>query len=170
MNKKYWWLLGAAALGAIPLLLSFLSLRWYLLYPYPLVPTAILMLLLMHSLGWSPTGYLLILLGPVLLFVSSPSLFFGKARLSRKNFLVLVILSVLEIVYLVLTWRSGYKYVPGVRYTNLTIVLSVVWLVVLWLMFSIARRLQSYRVVFAYQLLLVLWLLMYAFPWFGEMP
>lgn len=170
MSRSLSWLLGSVTLGLVGFLLTFLSLRWYLLYPYPLVPTIILMLLLMRSLGWSPMAYLLFLLGPTLFFLSSPSLAAGKERLSKRDFWVLAILSVLEISCLALTWRGGYKYVPGPAYTNLTIVLSLVWLVALWLIFAFARRHQSYRTKFVYHFVFVLWLLTYAFPWLGEMP
>ncbi|MHB8411816.1 MAG: hypothetical protein ACYDDI_07695 [Candidatus Acidiferrales bacterium] len=170
MNRKLCWIFGATALGLVSLLLPNLSLRWYLLYPYPLIPTTVDMLLTMRALGPSPMEYFLLLLGPILFLVSSPPLTFKKAQLSRKDFWVLLVFSALEVLCLALTWRGGYRYVPGPRYTDLTVVLSVFWLAALWLAFVLARRRKSYAAIFAYHFIFVLWLLMYAFPWFGEMP
>lgn len=170
MNSRLCWAFGAAALGLASVLLPHLSLRWYLLYPYPLVPTITLILLSLRSLGWSPTAYLLVFLGPILFFISSPRLVSGEARLCRKDFWILLVFSALDVLCLTLTWRGGYRYVPGPTYTNLTIVLSLFWVAVLWVIFVLARRRQSYWTIFAYHFVFVLWLLIYAFPWFGEMP
>ena len=171
MKVRLRWILAAILLGLDSALLPLISLRWYLLYPFPAIP-------MLFWLSWMSKyethlrygQCLAFLVGPALFFLSSPSLLLGKARLSKRTFWTLLALTFLDIATLLFTWRDGYKYVPGERYTNLTIIGSCVWLSVVWLLFRVAKRRQSYWTIFAYHFVFALWLLTNAFPWFGEMP
>ncbi|MFI5125395.1 MAG: hypothetical protein ACHQJX_01060 [Candidatus Acidiferrales bacterium] len=166
MKTKPPWISAAIILGLVAAVFPWNCPQHYLLYPC----ATISMIPAMALSYWPSIRYVSFVLGPVLFFASSPSLLLGKAHISRKDFWILLVFSALEVLCLALTWRGGYRYVPGPRYTDLTVVLSVFWLAALWLVFALARRRKSYGTIFAYHFIFVLWLLMYAFPWFGEMP
>jgi hypothetical protein len=169
VRDRLCWPAAAIVLGLASALLPNLSLGWYLLYPYPLIPS-LFWLSLGDLLGMLFTSCLAFVMGPIFLFVASPSLFGGVARTSKKDFWVLIAFSILEVVYLLVSWKGGYKYVPGPSWTNLTILISLLWLVVVWFFYQRAKRSQSYRSCLVYKFAFVLWLIVYAFPWLGEMP
>jgi hypothetical protein len=168
-TKLYWWI-AAVVLGLAFALLPSLSLRWYWIYPFPLIPSVFWMVVADAIRSQLLTGCIAFCLGPAMFLLASPALFRGEAKISRASLRALLALTVLEIADVALTRHGGYQYVPGRTLTNLTIVGSVIWLLALWLLFAAARVLQSYPWTLAYNFGLVLWLLVYAFPWLGEMP
>lgn len=162
MKLRLWWASGAFVLGLDAALMLINCPRFYLLCPCP----AIFML----SLLFLPRShYVAFALGPILFFLSSPSLLLGKPRVAKTHVGMLVGFAALEAVYFVGGSQSGYEAFPGPLWTNLVIVGSFIWLSALFLLLRAARKRQTVAWMFAYHFLFALWLITYAFPWLGEM-
>jgi hypothetical protein len=126
--------------------------------------------MLLSNFGQAVGWIFSLFMSPALFYLASPSLFRGMAQISKSHLWTLGIFSLLEVIFLATSWKFGYQYVPGPERTRLTIVISIVWLAGLWVLFLNAKKRQTYPAVFAYVFTFVLWLVGYAFPWFGEMP
>jgi len=168
-RNRLWWLAGAVVSGLAFALLPLLSMRWYVLYPYPLIPMDF-WLLLIDRLGRSVTGCLAFLAGFGIFTVASPTLARGKAKVSKANLIGLGILSVLQVAYFIALWKDGIRDEPGPAVLKLLSATSILWLAIVWLFLRRAWIGQSYSAALTYHLVLVLWLLVYAFPWIGKMP
>ena len=131
----------------------------YVLYPFPLH---------LAMLAFE-TPWLLLIPGPVSLALVSPQLFKGDCRLKRRSFWSLLVLTILDIVYIGYGWRDGLHY-QGVLATRLVGMVTVAWVLVVWTLFVLARRKQTYFWSLAFHFCLCFWFIAYCFPWLGEMP
>ena len=145
-----------------------LSLRWYFFYPYPAIPT-LFWLVLAERLGTLMTGCFAFLAGCGIFAIASPTLARGKAKIGKAQLIGLGILTSLQLLHFGVSWRDGYKYAPGPSGTRLIFAFSLIWLVSLWLLLRLASARQSYFSALAYHFAFTMWLLIYAFPWLGEM-
>jgi hypothetical protein len=156
-----WWI-AAIFLGSVAAFLPFWNGPFFL-DPMPLL----LFLLLLLFQRWHT--YASLALGPVLFFLSSPTLIRGQKRMSKTSVWVMLGLTLLDLADLLASVNYGYVY-QGQRDTNFVLIASLVWLGALWMLLRLAFKRNSYWMKFAFHFAFVFWLLTYAFPQLGELP
>jgi len=130
-----------------------------LLYPFPalmFIPS-----FLLHRAA---------VLVPVLLFFAwNPGLFGGEARVPRRSYILLIVVTGLSVVWFAVGWRDGLA-VQGASYNYGVGVINALWIAILWLLFSWSRRGEpSFRTNLVLHWAMFAWLAWYAFPFMGEL-
>jgi hypothetical protein len=110
------------------------------------------------------------ILVPVLLFFAwNPGLFGGEARVPRRSYILLIVVTGLSVLWFALGWRDGLA-VQGARYNYGVGVINALWIMVLWLLSSWSRKGEpSFRTNLVLHWAMFAWLAWYAFPFMGEL-
>lgn len=143
--------------------------------------------LLLRSFGQAPTalyplpGTVLIpalfglregavLIPSALFFAWIPGLFSGDDKIPRRSFVLLVVVTVANVLWLAAAWQDGIA-MQGVSYTHRVSALSLLWLASLWIAFVLVRKsAPSFTKNLLLHWFMFAWFAWYAFPFFGELP
>ena len=118
----------------------------------------------------SHLSYRLAVLIPALLFFMwNPGLFKGKSQIPRRSWILLILLSILTVVYFIVSWTYGNQY-QGRGYTVAICAINGVWLLLLWAILYRSSHLASFKANLFFHAVLFSWLAWYAFPYLGELP
>jgi hypothetical protein len=138
--------------------------------PTKLCPFPLLTILPAFVLSTWRLHYAAVLVPVLLFFVWHPGLFRGEARVPRRSYALLVILTVLSTVYFIAGWKLGLKY-EGAEYTRAVCFVNVAWAT--FLVFAFGRTWKngsSFKTSLFLHWMLFAWLAWYAFPYLGELP
>ncbi len=114
--------------------------------------------------------YLAILVPSVLFFLWTPGVRKNSwPDIPKRTIVLLSLLTVLTVVYFVAGWSDGIRY-QGLRHTKVVCIISVAWLVALWLVVVRCWSQPSVTGNLILHWLLFAWLGWYAFPYLGELP
>jgi hypothetical protein len=116
-----------------------------------------------------------LLIGPAAVFVPmiafclwNRGIFNGAAKIPRRSYILLALLTVLSVPWFLNGWRDGID-LHGPHYYYFLSVINIHWLAIIW---SLAVRSwktePSFRFNLLFHWLLFAWLAWYAFPFFGE--
>lgn len=99
----------------------------------------------------------------------NPQLFRGEAKVPRRSYVLLGLLTVLTVIDLIESWKWGMQY-QGPRHTAVVSSVNIAWLGFLGLAFARTRREGgSFQTSLFLHWMLFAWLGWYAFPWLGEL-
>jgi hypothetical protein len=137
--------------------------------PTPLHPMPLLTVVPAFILwGWNFRAAVVVPVG--LFFAWNPKLLVGSARIPKRSYALLVVLTVLTIVSFVEGWPLGLRY-QGLEYTRLVCALNCVWLACIWSIAVHASRVgPSFKLNLLFHWIVCAWLSWYAFPYLGELP
>ncbi len=106
----------------------------------------------------------------LLFFVWNPGLFNGDAKVPKRSYLLLLIMTFFDILWFVVGWKDGLGF-QGTRYCYGVLALNTVCVGSLWLMFAWHRKKDpSFKMNLLQHWMLFAWLAWFAFPFFGELP
>jgi hypothetical protein len=107
---------------------------------------------------------------PALFFsLWNPQLFRGEAKVPRRSYVLLGLLTVLTFIDLVVSWKWRMQY-QGPKYTAFVSAVNVAWLAFLGLAFVKTRKgMSTFQTSLVLHWMLFAWLGWYAFPWLGEL-
>jgi hypothetical protein len=132
--------------------------------PYPAL-TLIPYLILSQGHNW---GNAAVKLPMLLFFLWNCQLFRGVAKVPKRSYVFLALLTVLSVIDFVVSWKSGVQHV-GVKFTAAVFAVNIVWLAFLGLAFARTRSGKtSFGTSVFLQWMLFAWLSWYAFPWLYE--
>ena len=108
---------------------------------------------------------------PVVLFlVWNPGLFQGDAAVPKRSYVLLIILTLLNVLWFVVGWKDGLA-MQGEKYNYSVCGANIVWIAALWMLFARCRKTEpSFKSNLLFHWMLFAWLAWYAFPFFGELP
>ncbi|MBI3405147.1 MAG: hypothetical protein HY046_06785 [Acidobacteria bacterium] len=168
MSERQKWFGAAFAVGLIPAVL--INLGIWLLFPFPFFSTFAWFSINFFPEDWLPlriSGTLFMLcFGSIIFFLLGPRLARGRPEVPSTAIWLLPLLTLINAACLVAGRSDGGKYYGEVN-TNAVILVSLVWMYVIWRLFAAARTRKTFRAALLYHFLFVLWLLTYAFPSLG---
>jgi len=159
MNKKdkIWWLGGAVLIAAISSLLFTVGVM------NPFVPMPLYMVIL----GWLISYGLIAVMPIIYIFefkILSDKKYFGKAILIAG-----LILSILNILYFIASWKYGFKY-QGEMHTIIVAIENIIGFSVMLVLAFVSTVKKTKYLQYSSNLILFLLLSWCAFPYLGELP
>ena len=167
-TSKYILITSVAGLGLlIPAAIGlglFISDDLTVFSPYPAL-TTIPSLILSEGHNW---GNAAVILPMLLFFLWNSQLFRGVAKVPRRSYVLMAILTVPSVISFVVNWKSGLQY-EGAKFTVAVCSVNIAWLAFLGLAFARTRNgTTSFGTSLFLHWMLFAWLGWYAFPWLRE--
>jgi hypothetical protein len=168
-NSKYILITSVAGLGLlIPAALGLgLFLRGAPTVLSPLPALTVIPALLLSE--WHGLGNAAVILPMLFFLLWNLQLFQGEAKVPKRSYVLLALLTVLSAIDLILSWKWGLQYEGGI-YTVAVRSVNIAWLAFLGLAFARTRNgTTSFGTSLFLHWMLFAWLGWYAFPWLGEL-
>jgi H+/Cl- antiporter ClcA len=119
-------------------------------------------------MGGTFGGNIAVILPMLFFLLWNPQLFRGEAKVPKRPYVMLALLTVLSIVDFVFSWKWAMQY-EGPQYTAVVCSVNIAWLAFLGLAFARTRKTTtSFGTSLFLHWMLFAWLAWYAFPWLGE--
>jgi hypothetical protein len=112
-----------------------------------------------------------VLLPTLVFFLWNLGLFRGETKISRKSYILLIIVAILSVIWFVVGWRDGLHY-EGAGYLYKVCAINIIWFAFLsatFFWYSRGKK-PSFSLNLALNWALFAWLAWYAFPYLGELP
>ena len=106
---------------------------------------------------------------PIIFILSSYPLIRGNKIIPKGTKVTSIFLILFSFLWLIGSWNSGIIY-HGKLYTLIIYIYNFIFWMILFLLYKINSKKQSYASNYLFHLLLFLWLEWSAFPWLGELP
>jgi hypothetical protein len=127
-------------------------------YPYPVL----VFIPMFFGLRWASFAV------PTMLFFAwNPGLFRGDAEVPRRSYVLLLIATVANVLWMIVNWKYGLA-VQGAKYSYSVCLVNVAWAALLFVMFTRSQKERSFKTNLLLHWILFAWFAWYAFPFFGE--
>src|SRR4029077_18404556 len=106
----------------------------------------------------------------LLFFIWNSGLFRGEAKVPKRSYVLLAVVTVLSVFYFVSGWTLGLQY-QGAQYTRFVCAVNIAWVLLLILGFLRSwKKDNSFWFNLFLHWMMFAWLAWYAFPYLGELP